>query len=151
MVEIIDYSPELQPHFKTLNLEWIEKYFRVEKSDIEQLEHAHEHIIDKGGYIFFARYEGEIVGTVGLLKDSDELYELVKMAVSPKAQGMQIGKKLAFRAIEKAKEMGAKQLWLESNRILTPAIELYKKVGFYETVLAPSPYARADIQMILDL
>lgn len=150
-IEIIDYTPEFLPQFRDLNVEWISKYFKIEKSDIKQLEHAQENIIDKGGYIFFARYQGEIVGTVGLLKDSDELYELVKMAVSPKAQGLQIGKKLALRAIEKAKEMGGKQIWLESNRVLTPAIELYKKVGFYETVLAPSPYARADIQMIMDL
>ena len=150
-IEIIDYAPEFLPQFRDLNVEWISKYFKIEKSDIKQLEHAQENIIDKGGYIFFARYQGEIVGTVGLLKDSEELYELVKMAVSPKVQGKQIGKKLALRAIEKAKEVGGKQIWLESNRVLTPAIELYKKVGFYETILAPSPYARADIQMIMDL
>jgi DNA-binding MarR family transcriptional regulator/GNAT superfamily N-acetyltransferase len=150
-VEIIDYAPEFLPQFRDLNVEWISKYFKIEKSDIKQLEHAQENIIDKGGYIFFARYQGEIVGTVGLLKDSDELYELVKMAVSPKVQGKQIGKKLALRAIEKAKAVGAKQIWLESNRVLTPALELYKKVGFTETVLHPSPYARSDIQMIMDL
>ena len=150
-VEILDYAPEFQPYFKSLNVEWIQKYFRIEPSDEAQLDHPEEHIIDKGGRIFFARYKGEIVGTVGVIKDSETLYELVKMAVSPKAQGLQIGKKLALHAIEQSRLMGGKKIWLESNTILTPAIELYKRVGFYKVELQPSPYARANIQMEREL
>ena len=150
-IEILEYAPEFQPYFKSLNVEWIQKYFRIEPSDEAQLNYPEKHIIDKGGCIFFARYKGEIVGTVGIIKDSDELYELVKMAVSPKAQGLQIGKKLALYAIEKARLLGGKRIWLESNTVLTPAIELYKKVGFNEVALQPSPYARANIQMEMDL
>jgi len=52
---------------------------------------------------------------------------------------------------EKAKALGAKKLFLESNRILTPALSLYQKLGFVEMVGATSPYERSDIQMELIL
>jgi GNAT superfamily N-acetyltransferase len=91
------------------------------------------------------------VGTVALFKDDENLYELIKMAVTQKAQGRQIGKLLMLRAIEKAREVGAKQIYIESNRKLTPAITLYKKMGFIEGNYRDSPYERADIQLMLDL
>lgn len=151
MVTIIDYTPQYQGVFSQLNREWIEKYFKVEPSDIEQLEYADQEIIGKGGYIFLASWEGEIVGTVALVKDDDELYELVKMAVTPKAQGKKIGYWLMLRALEKAREVGAKYIYIESNRKLVPAITLYKKMGFVEGNYRNSPYERADIQLMLHL
>ena len=32
-VEIIPFSSDLKEHIKTLNIEWLEKYFRVEEKD----------------------------------------------------------------------------------------------------------------------
>jgi GNAT superfamily N-acetyltransferase len=151
MITIVDYTPQYQAIFRDLNKEWIEKYFKIEPSDIEQLEYADQEIIGKGGYIFLASWAGEIVGTVALVKDDDDLYELVKMAVAPKAQGKKIGYLLMVRALEKAKEVGAKHIYIESNRKLVPAITLYKKMGFIEGHYRDSPYERADIQLMLNL
>lgn len=151
MVTIIDYTPQYQAIFSHLNKEWIEKYFKIEPADIEQLEYADQEIIGKGGYIFLASWEGEIVGTVALVKDEEDLYELVKMAVTPKAQGQKIGYLLMLRALEQARAVGAKRIFIESNRKLVPAITLYKKMGFIEGHYRDSPYERADIQLMLDL
>jgi N-acetylglutamate synthase-like GNAT family acetyltransferase/DNA-binding MarR family transcriptional regulator len=151
MIEILDYTPQYQQYFTDINVEWIEKYFKVEPMDEAMLNQAQEYILDKGGRIYFARYEGEIVGTVALKKMSDDEYELSKMGVRPNAQGKQIGKKLVLHAIEEARKLGAKQLFLETNSVLTPAIELYKKCGFHKVSLGPSPYERADVQMIMTL
>ncbi len=71
------------------------------------------------------------------------------MGVSPKAQGKGIGKLLAQHIIDQAKQLGAKKIFLESNRKLSPAISLYKKLGFKEIPNISSPYARSDIQMEL--
>ena len=150
-VEILDYKPEYQNDFRDLNLRWIEKYFKVEATDEEQLNNAKELILDQGGHIYFARLDGQIVGTIGLIKDGEKLYEIVKMAVDPKAQGKQIGKKLLLHAIEKARALGGTKIWLESNTVLEPAIALYRKVGFYEVEKQPTPYARSNIRMELDL
>ncbi len=80
-------------------------------------------------------------------------YELAKMAVSPKAQGKGVGWLLGKAIVEKAKSLGAKKLYLESNTILTPAINLYLKMGFKKIAgyPTPSPYERSNIQMELDL
>jgi N-acetylglutamate synthase-like GNAT family acetyltransferase/DNA-binding MarR family transcriptional regulator len=151
MIEIFDYTPQYQQYFTDINLEWIEKYFKVEPMDEAMLNKAQEYILDKGGRIYFARYEGEIVGTVALKKMSDDEFELSKMGVRPQAQGKQIGKKLVLHAIEEARKMGVKQLFLETNSVLTPAIELYKKCGFHKVQMRPSPYERSDVQMIMEL
>ena len=142
------YQARYAKDFKTLNLEWIEKYFVAEAHDIEQLSRPEEYILDQGGEILFAVYNEMVVGTCSLIKTGEYEFELAKMAVSPNFQGMQIGYKLGFFTIEKAKEMGAKRIWLESNRKLNPAISLYRKLGFKEIPLnTNTPYARADIRM----
>ena len=143
------YNKEYAKDFKQLNLEWIEKYFVVEEHDLEQLSNPKENIIDKGGEILFALYEGEIAGVCALIKTGEYEFELAKMAVSPRFQGKQIGYKLGKYAIETAKLFGAKRIWLESNRILAPAINLYIKLGFKEIPITATPYARADIKMEL--
>jgi DNA-binding MarR family transcriptional regulator/ribosomal protein S18 acetylase RimI-like enzyme len=149
-VEIVDYRPEWAHRFRELNLEWISRYFTVEEHDLEQLDHP-EKIRADGGAVLFARYRGEIVGTVALVADQPGIYEMAKMAVSPAVQGKQIGKKLGFALLDKARSLGARQVWLESNTALTPALELYRKLGFYKVEMSPSPYQRANIKMCYDL
>jgi N-acetylglutamate synthase-like GNAT family acetyltransferase len=146
-VTILEYAPEYAGDFKRLNIEWIEKYFVVEEHDLEQLNNPEEYIISKGGYILFAQYNNEIVGVCALIKTNDKSFELAKMAVSSNVQGKQIGTTLGLATLNKAKAEGANHVWLESNRILKPAIHLYEKLGFVEIPIADTPYARADIKM----
>ena len=146
-VSIIEYEPKYAADFKRLNVEWIEKYFTVEAHDLEELDNPDEYIISKGGYIVFALYEGKVVGTCALIKTGEAEYYLAKMGVTPAVHGKQIGKKLGVAIVEKAKALSARRLWLESNRILVPAISLYRKLGFIAIPMDDSPYARADIRM----
>src|SRR3954451_11798262 len=120
-----NYNREYAKDFKRLNLEWIKKYFIVEEHDLEQLSNPEKNIIDKGGEILFAVCGGEVTGVCALIKTGEYEFELAKMAVSPRFQGKQIGYNLGKYSIETAKLSGAKRIWLESNRILTPAINLY--------------------------
>jgi len=146
-VEIIPFSEDLKEHIKTLNFEWLKKYFRVEDQDELTLSNPQEEIIDKGAMIFFAKYNDEILGTVSLVKVDDNTFELSKMAVSDKAQGLGIGNELLVHSIAVAKENNIKKLLLYSNRILLPAIHLYEKFGFVEVPLGNVNYERADIKM----
>jgi ribosomal protein S18 acetylase RimI-like enzyme len=50
-----------------------------------------------------------------------------------------------------ARAAGASRLILESNTILTPAISLYRKLGFTEFTGVPSEYNRCNIHMELAL
>lgn len=151
-VEIIEYNQKLKDYFKTLNLEWLEKYFHVEPIDLEVLSNPDVNIIAPGGAILFARYNGKIIGTCALKKSKNSTYELTKMAVTPKAQGLQAGKKLGEAILKVAKEKGATLVYLESNRKLMPALNLYKKLGFIDAISPfESDYERSDVYMELKL
>jgi N-acetylglutamate synthase-like GNAT family acetyltransferase/predicted transcriptional regulator len=150
-VQVVDYTPKYQPAFKQLNEEWITQYFKMEATDYKSLDHTDEYILNKGGHIFMALYKNEPVGACALIKMEGNMYEVAKMAVSPKAKGKGIGFILGQACITKAKELGAQKLYLESNTILKPAINLYHKLGFKKVTGIPSPYERCNIQMILDL
>jgi DNA-binding MarR family transcriptional regulator/GNAT superfamily N-acetyltransferase len=148
-VEIVDFQPSWQPAFRKLNEEWITKYFRMEESDYKALDHPQEYILDKGGHIFMALYKGDPVGACALIPMDDGGFELAKMAVSPRAQGLGIGWLIGRACIEKARALGAPRVYLESNTALKPAINLYHKLGFRKAAGPPSPYERCNIQMEL--
>lgn len=146
-IEIIPFSIELSNVVKTLNYEWLEKYFKVEQNDFISLSNPQTEIIDKGGFIYFAQLNNEIVGTVSLLKKSESVFELGKMAVTEKAQGFGIGKLLVEHSLKTAKEKNIEKLILYSNTQLASAIHLYKKYGFTQIELEPGLYERANIKM----
>lgn len=147
-VEILTWQTEYAENFKRLNIEWLEKYFYVEEYDNEVLSNPEKYVLAAGGNIYFARYRGEIIGTVALMVLPKGRVELTKMAVTEKYQGLKVGRKLMEFAIERFKASDGKVLFLESNKRLVPAISLYEKMGF---VHVPSPsdshYQRADVYM----
>ncbi|MGI9328561.1 MAG: GNAT family N-acetyltransferase [Pseudomonadales bacterium] len=150
-VTIVDYAPRHQAAFAALNYAWIEQYFSIEAADRESLDHPQEKILQPGGAILMAELHSEAVGTCALIRISDSELELAKMAVSEAHRGARIGLLLGQAAIERARHLGASQLWLESNTILTPALSLYRKLGFQAEPQQPSDYARSNIQMRLQL
>ncbi|HEX8754837.1 MAG TPA: helix-turn-helix domain-containing GNAT family N-acetyltransferase [Steroidobacteraceae bacterium] len=147
-LEIIPFERRYAADFKRLNIEWLEKYFRVEPIDEEVLSHP-ARIVRDGGAIFLARYRGAIVGTCALLNAGDTRFELSKMAVTAGHQGLGIGRRLIEAAIAEYVSRGARELFLESNSKLTPAISLYESAGFVHAPRpAPSHYERSDVYMI---
>lgn len=149
--QVIDYQDKYQEDFAKLNYAWIEKFFTVEEMDQETLDKPKEKIYGPGGHILLAEKDGEIVGTTALIKLGHDRYELAKMCVDPNHQGHGLGYLLGKATIEKAKAMGAKSLYLETNSKLQPAIALYRKLGFKDSAESASPYCRCDVQMEMDL
>lgn len=149
-LRIIPFEVKHTKEFHDLNIAWLEKYFYVEDHDREVLENPQSYIIDNGGYIFMVEYQNKIVGTVALINEK-EGFELSKMAVEPKYQGLKFGQELMTYCISFAKEKEWKELLLYSNRSLENAIYIYRKFGFIEVPIVDSPYSRGDIKMILDL
>lgn len=146
-IEIIDFNEDLQEPIKILNYQWLEKYFRVEKGDEISLSNPQKYIIDKGGYIFYAKKNDQIVGTASLLKKSSEIFEFGKMAVDENFQGLGVGKLLLEHCLEFAKQKQIKKLVLYSNTLLKSAMHLYTTYGFVEIELEEGLYERANIKM----
>ncbi|HEX2606909.1 MAG TPA: GNAT family N-acetyltransferase [Flavisolibacter sp.] len=150
-IEIIDYRPEHQPVFERLNRHWIEKHFWLEEIDKYVLQHPQEAILDKGGAILMALYDGVPAGTVALKKTGENTYEFTKMAVDEAYRRKGIAEAISYASFEKARNLGAEKVILYSNRILVPAITMYHKLGFREVPIEPGVYERSDIKMEIDL
>ena len=150
-IKVVDYAPKYREAFKSLNVEWISKYWELEEPDFKALDDPEGYILNQSGVILIALDKGEPIGCCALIKQADGTFELAKMAVSPKAQGKGVGLLLGKSIVERAKLMGLKRLYLESNSVLKPAVSLYEKIGFKHIKGASSPYARCDVQMELQL
>ena len=98
-----------------------------------------------------AEVDGRIVGSAGLMKEKEGVYELVKMAVTADYQGKGISKLLIEKCLAKAKEIGARKLSLFSNHQLQRAIGVYEKYGFHHVAVEDSPMETADVKMELIL
>lgn len=151
MIEIIPYESKYQSEFKRLNLEWLDKYHLTESYDLEILDHPEENVLGRGGSIFLAKDGEKIVGTAGIARLNDEVFELVKMTVDPTYRGRGISKTLLELCLAEARKSGAKKISLFSNSRLTTALTLYKKYGFRHVEVTDSPLETADVKMELDL
>jgi len=149
-IEIVHFEDEHAEKFYQLNRAWLEKYFYVEDIDHQILSQPKKHIIEPGGFILMARDKDKVIGTVALIASNNKLLELSKMAVEDDYQGMGIGEKLVNAAIQQYHATDFKGLFLESNRQLIPALNLYDKVGFVEQnpPHEKSSFSRADIYMV---
>lgn len=149
-VRIEPYRPELAPAFYRLNAEWLEKHFSIEDLDRTILGDPEGYILARGGAIFFAVLDGEVLGTCALLCESEGVYELGKMAVTERYQGLGLGRRLLEAALKEFHARQGRRLFLESNSALAPALKLYEQMGFvHQPATRPdSHYRRANVYMV---
>jgi DNA-binding MarR family transcriptional regulator/N-acetylglutamate synthase-like GNAT family acetyltransferase len=150
---IRDFTDDLAPDFRRINAEWISAMYKLEQTDIDVLENPRARIIDQGGAILFVESPSlGIIGACALQKTGDRQYELTKMGVSASARGCKAGEFLLRAAIERATLLGAKRLYLLSNRKSAAAIHLYEKLGFvHDTGIMTEfggRYGRCDVAML---
>lgn len=150
-IQVVPYRPKYKKAFRDLNIAWIEKHWEMEPLDYKSLDNPTTNIINMGGYIAIALYNHKPVGACALMTMDNHTFELAKMAVSEEFQGIGAGSLLMDHVIAKTKEMGGNKIYLESNTVLAPAINLYRKSGFKRISGKDSPYKRCNIQMELTL
>ena len=146
-VTIECYEDRWAPDFKRLNKAWLETYFEVEPIDEEMLSNPRTYYLDKGGCIYFALLNDQVIGCYALIKSAEDCFELSKMAVDTAFQGRHTGHLLVQHAIATAIEKGASRLQLYSHSKLGAAIHLYRKFGFVQIPVGNSIYKRSDIKM----
>jgi len=79
---------------------------------------------------WIAEKDGENIGFVMLIKQSDEVARLRMLLVDPKARGLGIGKRLVEECIRFARNRGYKKMTLWTNDILATACHIYREAGF---------------------
>ena len=150
-VKIISFENKYSKYFYELNYDWLNEYFYVEDYDKKVLKNCKKEIINKGGQIFFALNDTNIVGTMALIPRGKGVYELNKMAVRKDLRGKGIGNQLIKFIVDYSKDKGFNSVILYSNTVLKNSIHLYNKFGFKEVDNPDAPYERSDIKMQLIL
>ena len=109
-----------------------------------------------GSIYWIAEENGIIVGGCGIFPTKglpEGCAELVKFYVAVECRGKGVGNALMQKSIESAKELGYKQLYLESFPELNKAVSMYIRSGFtyLPGAMGNSGHFACNIWMLKDL
>lgn len=95
---------------------------------------------------WIAEMNGEPVGSVFVVRKSDEIAKLRLLIIDPKARGLGLGRRLVDECLSFAKDAGytSMTLWTQSN--LTAARAIYQRAGFRR--VAEEPHHSFGVDLI---
>ncbi|MBZ5856722.1 GNAT family N-acetyltransferase [Flavihumibacter profundi] len=119
-------------------------------------DHLFELFRQPGSTYFVAIKNGQILGGAGIFPTKGlppGCCELVKMYLLKEARGKGLGGKLIAHALDTARQLGYKQVYLETMPELRKAVSVYEKFGFkyLDGPMGNSGHFGCDVWMLKDL
>ena len=90
--------------------------------------------------------DGERVGSVFVVKKTDDIAKLRLLIIDPRARGLGLGKRLVDECLRFAKEAGYSSMTLWTQSILTAARGIYARAGF--KLVAEEPHHSFGVDLI---
>jgi len=134
--------------------------FKIDKPGTVYTDPTTDHLFElfetPGSAYWIAEENGVMLGGCGVYPTSglpEGCAELVKFYLSAESRGKGIGKALMEKSFNSARDLGYKQLYLESFPELGTAVGMYEKAGFkyVEGPLGNSGHFACNIWMLKDL
>lgn len=106
--------------------------------------------------LYIAEENGEIVGSCGIYPTEnlpEDTAEMVKFYLTKNARGKGTGRALMETALEAARQMGYRKIYIESLPEFTKALSMYEKQGFklLEKPMGNSCHTGCNIWMLKDI
>lgn len=100
----------------------------------QELIHIADIYMPPDGALILAKRDGIPAGCVGLRKMEGRRCEMKRLYVRPEFRGKGLGKALCSRIILKGRQLGYREMLLDTLSTMTDAQALYRSHGFRETV-----------------
>ncbi|MGZ3901641.1 MAG: GNAT family N-acetyltransferase [Bacteroidia bacterium] len=119
-------------------------------------DHLYEVFQTKGSTYFVAEENGIMIGGCGIYPTTglpEGCVELVKFFLTASARGKGTGQELMHKSMEAAKELGYKQMYLETFPELSKAVSIYEREGFknLDHAMGNSGHYACNIWMLKEL